>query len=151
MFSILLCTSAAVSQRGMSDKEGAGMGIGPGDCRPISGMGTPDRAFALRPQLARRVEKLTGEPSAEKACRPIGDVGECLITAHASQILKVKFDCLRSDIVGGVPLSSSHCPAGTGQKKTDLKEAIAKLAPQSDAAAVVKEATQQTRREVCLP
>ena len=147
---ILLCTAIAPSQRGMSDKDGKGYeGIGPGDCRPISGMGTPERAFARKPELARRVEQLTGEASAENACKAIGDVGECLTTAHASQIVHVKFDCLRSEVVGNAPLSTSHCPAGTGQKKTDLKHAIAKLAPGSNAAAVVKEATRQTEREVC--
>lgn len=156
LIAVILCTSAAVSQRGMSDYEGKGEGIGPGDCRPISGLGTPDRVFALKPELARWVEKLTDEPSAEKACNPIGDVGECLIAAHASQILQIKFDCVRSALVGSAPLSTSHCPAGTGHKKTgqkkaDLKKTIAELAPASDAAAVVKEAIQQTSREVCLP
>lgn len=147
---LLLCTVVAVSQTGMSDKDGKGYGgIGPGDCRPISGAGTPDRAFALRPELARRVEQLTGEPSAEKACKAIGDIGKCLITAHASQILQVKFDCLRSEMVGSVPLSTSQCPAGTGQKKMDLKHAIAELAPGSNAATVLKEAAQQAQREIC--
>lgn len=146
---VFLFIALAVSQRGMSDKEGNGQGIGPGDCRPISVMGTPDRAFALKPALARRVEQLTGEPSAAEACKAIGDVGKCLIAAHASQILQVNFDCVRAEMVGSVPLSTSHCPVGTGLKKTDLKHAIAKLAPGSNVATVVKEASRQTDLEVC--
>ena len=150
MFSVFFCSSVAICQDGRTYNIGS---VLPGSayCTPVSSIGAPDKAFALNPGIARRVEALTGESSAVQACKAIGEVGKCLITAHASKLVNVKFDCLRSDVVGIAPEAASSCPAGTGNKKMTLENAIAQMRPAANADAIIKQATRQTQQEVCLP
>jgi len=82
------------------------------------------------PAIGGKIQTLTGM-SASQACTGFKNLGQCVAAAHVSKNLGISFDCLKSDMTGTAPQSTS-CPAGTGTKSMSLGKAIQTLDPQAD-------------------
>jgi len=68
--------------------------------------------------------------------------------AHVSKNLDIPFDCLRSDVTGTAPQSTSNCPIGTGTKSMNLGKAIQTLDPQADQKAESKKGRNQAAEDI---
>jgi len=90
-----------------------------------------DGILSKNPAIGNKIQSLTGMP-ASQACTGFKNLGQCVAAAHVSKNLGITFDCLRSDMTGTAPLSTSKCPAGTGNKSTSLGKAIQTLDPTAD-------------------
>jgi len=90
-----------------------------------------DSILSKNPAIGNKIQSLTGMP-ASQACTGFKNLGQCVAAAHVSKNLGINFDCLRSDMTGAAPLSTSKCPAGTGNKSMSLGKAIQVLDPTAD-------------------
>jgi hypothetical protein len=127
---------------GMGGPMGSSMGhsIGASDHGNAGNMkatnsGSTDRSnvndiLAKNPAIGGKIQTLTGMP-ASQACTGFKNLGQCVAAAHVSKNLGISFDCLKSDVTGTAPQSTS-CPAGTGTKRMSLGKAIQTLDPQAD-------------------
>jgi hypothetical protein len=147
---VVLYATAALAQHGHNGGGTAGGGMGMGaatghgaglDNRGNSGSAntnTPasthkmsvDGILSKNPAIGDKIQSLTGMP-ASQACTGFKNLGQCVAAAHVSKNLGISFDCLRSDMTGTAPQSTS-CPAGTGTKNMSLGKAIQKLDPTAD-------------------
>jgi len=96
--------------------------------------------------IGGKIEKLTGMP-ASQACTGFKNLGQCVAAAHVSKNLGISFDCLRSDMTGTAPQSTS-CPAGTGNKSMSLGKAIQTLDPEADRKAESKKGETEAQRDM---
>lgn len=152
---VLLYATAALAQHGNSGgAAGGGMGMGAAmghgaglsdhgnsgnanaGSRNSSSSGSTHKAtvgdiLAKNPKIGDKIQALTGMP-ASQACTGFKNLGQCVAAAHVSKNLGISFDCLRSDMTGTAPLSSSKCPAGTGSKSMSLGKSIQTLVPHAD-------------------
>ncbi len=147
---VVLYATAAVSQHGHNGGAaggntgmGAAMGHGTGlDNHGNSGSANTkssalthkmsvDGILSKNPAISKKIQSLTGMP-ASQACTGFKNLGQCVAAAHVSKNLGISFDCLRSDMTGAAPLSTSKCPAGTGNKSMSLGKAIQTLDPTAD-------------------
>lgn len=101
-----------------------------------------DQLLTQNTKLSDKISALTGEP-AQQACGGFKNLGQCVAAAHVSKNLGINFACLKSDMTGTAPSSSSSCPAGTGSKSMSLGKSIQALNPKTDS----KTATKKGQRE----
>ena len=146
---IVLYATAALAQHGHSGgTAGGGMGMGAatghgtgldnhgnsGSANTNSSASTHkmsvDGILSKNPAIGDKIQSLTGMP-ATQACTGFKSLGQCVAAAHVSKNLGISFDCLKSDMTGTAPQSTS-CPAGTGTKSMSLGKAIQTLDPQAD-------------------
>jgi hypothetical protein len=92
---------------------------------------TIDSILSKNPAIGDKIQSLTGQP-ASQACTGFKNLGQCVAAAHVSKNLGITFDCLRADMTGAAPQSSSNCPANTGNKSMSLGKAIQTLDPKAD-------------------
>jgi hypothetical protein len=92
---------------------------------------TIDGILSKNPAIGDKIQALTGQP-ASQACTGFKNLGQCVAAAHVSKNLGITFDCLRADMTGTAPQSSSNCPANTGSKSMSLGKAIQTLDPKAD-------------------
>jgi hypothetical protein len=98
------------------------------------------------PAIGGKIQTLTGM-SASQACTGFKNLGQCVAAAHVSKNLGISFDCLKSDMTGTAPQSTS-CPAGTGTKSMSLGKAIQTLDPQADHKAESKKGETQAQQDM---
>ncbi len=98
------------------------------------------------PAIGGKIQALTGM-SASQACTGFKNLGQCVAAAHVSKNLGISFDCLRSDMTGTAPQSTS-CPAGTGSKSMSLGKAIQTLDPQADHKAESKKGETEAQQDI---
>ena len=98
------------------------------------------------PAIGGKIQTLTGM-SASQACTGFKNLGQCVAAAHVSKNLGITFDCLKSDMTGTAPQSTS-CPAGTGTKSMSLGKAIQTLDPQADHKAESKKGETQAQQDM---
>jgi len=143
-------------------QHGRPMGVGPSGTNGHPGVGTqgqPHMAPVSSTQgksmsdllnqntkLSSQISSLTGM-QAQQACSGFKNLGQCVAAAHVSHNLGISFDCLRADVTGQAP-SSSSCPAGTGSKSSSLGQAIQTLSPTTDAKAEVRKANKQAQQDL---
>jgi hypothetical protein len=146
---IVLYATAALAQHGHSGGTaggGIGMGAATGHGTGLDNHGNSgsantnssasthkmsvDGILSKNPAIGDKIQSLTGMP-ATQACTGFKNLGQCVAAAHVSKNLGISFDCLRSDMTGTAPQSTS-CPAGTGTKSMSLGKAIQTLDPQAD-------------------
>src|SRR5229473_740247 len=146
---LVLYATAALAQHGNSGAAGGGAGMGaamghgtgldnhgnPGNTKAGSSGSTHKMSvsdmLSKNPAIGDKIQSLTGMP-ASQACTGFKNLGQCVAAAHVSKNLRITFDCLRSDMTGSAPLSTSNCPAGTGTKSMSLGKAIQTLDPTAD-------------------
>jgi hypothetical protein len=167
---VLLYATAALAQHGrssgaMGGAMGGGMAGGMGNSTGhasgnVSNHGNANTAsggsnhqasvndvLAKNPAIGDKIQSLTGQ-SATEACQGFKNLGGCVAAAHVSKNLGITFDCLRSDLTGQAPLSTSNCPAGTGSKSMSLGKAIQTLDPAADQKAESKKAQGQAAADL---
>jgi hypothetical protein len=98
-------------------------------------------------KLSSQISSLTGMP-AQQACSGFKNLGQCVAAAHVSRNLGISFDCLKADVTGQAPNSSSSCPASTGSKSTSLGQAIHTLSPNADVKEETKKANKQAQQDM---
>jgi hypothetical protein len=98
------------------------------------------------PAIGGKIQTLTGM-SPSQACTGFKNLGQCVAAAHVSKNLGISFDCLKSDMTGTAPQSTS-CPAGTGTKSMSLGKAIQTLDPQADHKAESKKGETQAQQDM---
>jgi hypothetical protein len=103
--------------------------------------------LSKNPAIGDKIQSLTGMP-ASQACTGFKNLGQCVAAAHVSKNLGITFDCLRSDMTGTAPLSTSKCPTGTGTKSMGLGNAIQTLDPQANQKAESKKAESQASKDL---
>ncbi len=148
---IVLYATAALAQHGHNGGSAAGGGMGMGaatghgtglDNHGNSGSANTnssasthkmsvDGILSKNPAIGDKIQSLT-RMSPSQACTGFKNLGQCVAAAHVSKNLGISFDCLRSDMTGAAPLSTSKCPAGTGNKSMSLGKAIQALDPTAD-------------------
>jgi len=162
---IVLYATAALAQHGHSGgTAGGGMGMGAatghgtgldnhgnsGSANTNSSASTHktsvDGILSKNPAIGDKIQSLTGMP-ASQACTGFKNLGQCVAAAHVSKNLGISFDCLRSDMTGAAPQSTS-CPAGTGTKSMSLGKAIQTLDPQADHKAESKKGETQAQQDM---
>ena len=102
--------------------------------------------LAKNPAIGGKIQTLTGMP-ASLACTGFKNLGQCVAAAHVSKNLGISFDCLKSDMTGTAPQSTS-CPAGTGTKSMSLGKAVQTLDPQADHKAESKKGETQAQQDM---
>lgn len=103
--------------------------------------------LSKNPAIGDKIHSLTGMP-ASQACAGFKNLGQCVAAAHVSKNLRITFDCLRSDMTGTAPLSTSKCPAGTGTKSMSLGKSIQTLDPQTDSTSESKKGQTEAAQDL---
>ena len=117
-----------------------------------SGSGSNNKAtvsdiLSKNPAIGDKIQSLTGMP-ASQACAGFKNLGQCVAAAHVSKNLGITFDCMRSDMTGTAPLSTSKCPAGTGTKNMSLGKAIQTLDPIADQKSESKKGESEAQQDM---
>src|SRR5258708_15038202 len=107
-----------------------------------------DGMLGKNPGMGDKIKSFTGMP-ASQACTGFKNLGQCVAAAHVSKNLGISFDCLRSDMTGTAPQSTS-CPAGTGTKSMSLGKAIQKLDPTADQKSESKRGETEAQRDMTI-
>ena len=141
---VLMYSAPVFAQHGHGGGMGGGMGAGThgslgsahdantnGSSATPAGQQKIDNILKKNSAISGKLQTLTGMP-AQQACTGFKNLGQCVAAAHVSKNLGISFDCLRSDMTGAAPLSTSKCPAGTGNKSMSLGKAIQALDPTAD-------------------
>ncbi len=161
----VLYATAALAQHGNSGAAGGGTGMGAatGHGSGLDNHGNPGNSNAggsgsthkmsvsdilsKNPAIGDKIQSLTGMP-ASQACTGFKNLGQCVAAAHVSKNLKITFDCLRSDMTGTAPLSTSNCPAGTGAKSVSLGKSIQALDPNADSKSESKKGNTEAQQDL---
>src|SRR5712692_10857082 len=167
---VVLYATAALAQHGHSGAAGSGaagggtgMGAAMGHGTGLDNHGNPGNANAggsgstrkmsvddilsKNPAIGDKIQSLTGMP-ASQACTGFKNLGQCVAAAHVSKNLGISFDGLRSDMTGAAPLSTSKCPAGTGNKSMSLGKAIQTLDRTADQKSESKKGTTEAQQDM---
>ena len=164
---VVLYATAVLAQHGHSGGgtagDGMGMGAAMGHGTGLDNHGNSGSAntkssasthkmsvngiLSKNPAIGDKIQSLTGMP-ASQACTGFKNLGQCVAAAHVSKNLGISFDCLRSDMTGAGPLSTSHCPAGTGNKGMSLGKAIQTLDPTADQKSESKKGETQAEQDM---
>jgi hypothetical protein len=107
---------------------------------------TMDQLLTQNTRLSDKISALTGQ-SAQQSCDGFKNLGQCVAAAHVSKNLGINFDCLKSDMTGTAPTSTS-CPAGTGSKSMSLGKSIQTLSPNTDSKSETKKGQQQANEDL---
>ena len=163
---VVLYATAALAQHGHSGSAaGGGMGNAMGSMGHNTGASDHGNAGSTKatnpgsthqpsvndiltknPAIGGKIQTLTGM-SASQACTGFKNLGQCVAAAHVSKNLGISFDCLKSDMTGTAPQSTS-CPAGTGTKSMSLGKAIQTLDPQADHKAESKKGETEAQQDI---
>src|SRR5258708_8297578 len=81
---------------------------------------TIDQQLSKNTKLSGQIQKLTGMP-ATQACSGFKNLGQCVAAAHVSKNLGISFGCMRSDMTGQAPASSSSSPTSTAPNPISLR------------------------------
>jgi hypothetical protein len=108
---------------------------------------TMDQLLTQNTKLSDKISSLTGE-SAQQSCTGFKNLGQCVAAAHVSKNLGINFDCLRSDMTGAAPATTSSCPAGTGSKSMSLGKSIQTLSPTVNSKTESKKGQQQANQDL---
>jgi hypothetical protein len=108
---------------------------------------TMDQLLTQNTRLSDKISSLTGE-SAQQSCAGFKNLGQCVAAAHVSKNLGINFDCLRSDMTGTAPATTSSCPAGTGSKSMSLGKSIQTLSPTVNSKTESKKGQQQANQDL---
>ena len=108
---------------------------------------TMDQLLTQNTKLSDKISAPTGE-SAQQACNGFKNLGQCVAAAHVSKNLGLSFACLKSDMTGVVPSTSSSCPTGTGNKSMSLGKSIQTLSPKTDSKMEAKKGLQQANQDL---
>lgn len=108
---------------------------------------TMDQLLTQNTKLSDKISSLTGE-SAQQSCTGFKNLGQCVAAAHVSKNLGISFDCLRSDMTGTAPASTSSCPTGTGSKSMSLGKSIQTLSPTVNSKTESKKGQQQANQDL---
>lgn len=109
---------------------------------------TMDQLLTKNPKLSDKISALTGE-SAQQSCSGFKNLGQCVAAAHVSKNLGISFDCLKSEMIGTAPSSStSACPAATTGKSMSLGKAISTLSPNTSSKTEAKKGQQQANQDL---
>jgi hypothetical protein len=108
---------------------------------------TMDQLLTQNTKLSDKISSLTGE-SAQQSCAGFRNLGQCVAAAHVSKNLGISFDCLKSDMNGTAPATSSSCPAGTGSKSMSLGKSIESLSPTVNSKTESKKGQQQANQDL---
>lgn len=108
---------------------------------------TMDQLLTQNTKLSDKISSLTGE-SAQQSCTGFKNLGQCVAAAHVSKNLGISFDCLKSDMTGAAPASTSTCPAGTGTKSMSLGKSIQTLSPKTNSNTEAKKGQQQANQDL---
>jgi hypothetical protein len=108
---------------------------------------TMDQLLTQNTKLSDKIASLTGG-SAQQSCSGFKNLGQCVAAAHVSKNLGISFDCLKSDMTGNAPASSSSCPAGTGTKTLSLGKSIQTLSPDANSKTEAKKGKQQASQDL---
>jgi hypothetical protein len=86
----------------------------------------------------------------EDACTGFRQLGECVAALHVSHNLKIRFNCLKWDVIGTQPVKGnvSACTAPDGGKPLSLNKAIQTLKPEADAKAEAKNAERRAQEDI---
>ena len=167
---VVLYATAALAQHGNSGAAGGGaagggtgMGAAMGHGTGLDSHGNPGNTntsnsgsahkmsvsdiLSKNPAIGDKIQSLTGMP-ASQACTGFKNLGQCVAAAHVSKNLRITFDCLRSDITGTAPLSTSNCPAGTGAKSVSLGKSIQTLDPHADSKSESKKGQTEAQQDL---
>ena len=167
---VVLYATAALAQHGNSGAAGGGAAGGGTGMGAAMGHGTGldthgnrgntnaassgsthkmsvDDLLSKNPKIGDKIQSLTGMPAAQ-ACTGFKNLGQCVAAAHVSKNLGITFDCLRSDMAGTAPLSTSNCPAGTGAKSVSLGNSIQALDPNADSKSESKKGQTQAQQDL---
>ena len=167
---VVLYTTAALAQHGNSGAAGGGaagggtgMGAAMGHGSGLDNHGNPGNTNAgssgstqkmsvndilsKNPAIGDKIQSLTGMP-ASQACTGFKNLGQCVAAAHVSKNLRITFDCLRSDMAGTAPLSTSNCPVGTGAKSVSLGKSIQALDPNAESKSESKKGQTQAQQDL---
>jgi hypothetical protein len=106
-----------------------------------------DQLLTQNTKLSDKISSLTGE-SAQQSCTGFKNLGQCVAAAHVSKNLGISFDCLKSDMTGAAPASTSTCPAGTGTKSMSLGKSIQTLSPTTNSNTEAKKGQQQANQDL---
>jgi hypothetical protein len=108
---------------------------------------TMDQLLTQNTKLSDKISSLTGE-SSQQSCTGFKNLGQCVAAAHVSKNLGISFACLKSDMTGIAPASSTTCPAGTGAKSLSLGKSIQTLSPTVNSKTEVKKGQQQADQDL---
>ncbi len=108
---------------------------------------TMDQLLTRNTKLSDKIASLTGE-SAQQSCTGFKNLGQCVAAAHISKNLGISFDCLKSDMTGTAPATSSSCPADTGSKSMSLGKSIETLSPTVNSKTEAKKGQQQAGQDL---
>ena len=108
---------------------------------------TINQQLSKNTKLAGQIQKLTGMP-ADQACTGFKNLGQCVAAAHVSKNLGITFACMRSDMIGQAPATTSGCPAGTGTKSMSLGKAIQTLDPNANSKTESKKGTDEANQDL---
>ena len=108
---------------------------------------TVNDVLAKNPAIGNKIKSLTGMP-ASQACTGFKNLGQCVAAAHVSKNLGISFDCLRSDMTGTAPLSTSKCPLTPGTKSMSLGKAIQTLSPNADSKTESKKGETEAQQDL---
>jgi hypothetical protein len=108
---------------------------------------TMDQLLTQNTKLSDKISSLTGE-SAQQSCTGFKNLGQCVAAAHVSKNLGINFDCLRSDMTGTAPATTSSCPTGTGSKSMSLGKSIQTLSPTVNSKTESKKGQQQANQDL---
>jgi len=85
------------------------------------------------------------------ACTAFRQLNECVAALYVSHNLKIKFNCLKWDVIGVQPGSGSSvssCSAPESGKALSLAKAIQALKPDADAKAEAKNAEKRAQEDI---
>jgi hypothetical protein len=111
-------------------------------------------------QLARNKEEdkklslqlqalLPPRTSLKDACAGFKNLNECVATLHVSHNLKIKFNCLKWDVLGAKPAGDvKSCAAPSKDKAMDLSKAIRELKPDANSHAEARTAEKRAREDI---
>jgi hypothetical protein len=162
---VALCCAPGFAQHGHAPAGPSGMGSGNGmggashatagatnagahgGSAAASNGKTMDQLLTQNTQLSGKIASLTGE-SAQQSCTGFRNLGQCVAAAHVSKNLGISFDCLKSDMTGAAPATSSSCPAGTGSKSMSLGKSIETLSPTVNSKTEAKKGQKQAGQDL---
>lgn len=108
---------------------------------------TINQQLSKNTKLAGQIQNLTGM-TADQACAGFKNLGQCVAAAHVSKNLGISFACMRSDMTGQAPATTSSCPAGTGAKAMSLGKTIQTLDPKANSKTESKKGTDEANQDL---
>lgn len=114
-----------------------------------AGPKTPDQLLTQNTQLSNKLTTLLPKGvTPQQACDGFKNLGQCVAAIHVSHNLGIGFDCLKADMTGVAPATTSTCPANTGAKKMSLGQSIQTLQPSANSKSEADKANKQAESDI---